>query len=272
MCIVGGVSRDTNWEHERDALRSFNCNTRSIDWSCGDWEFDTWHSTLVDEADRMIDIGLVDQVKKIHDWCNRSDRQTVLLRFHGWKGWFYRHDRTETSRGVVSRGWHRSWCSRRNLLTHYPDCTRMYHTQKDQETDEIHTKTQQGRFGQETQDIDSNFLQHENGPFVNTFWENKTNGCVHFVRNVVVIFSHSCNNHTHTDGDMTQSLRNNAISELRAAETNIGVHWCCGAWFGHTTSWNRCELGHAITTGTVVHRVGRTGRNGASGRSFTFFT
>ena len=82
MCIVGGVSRETQIE----SMKEMHCDIliatpgRLIDLvETENLTLQNITTLVVDEADRMIDIGLVDQVKKIHDWCNRSDRQTVLL-------------------------------------------------------------------------------------------------------------------------------------------------------------------------------------------------
>ena len=82
MCIVGGVSRETQIK----TMKETNCNIliatpgRLIDLvETENLTLEHVSTLVVDEADRMIDIGLVDQVKKIHEWCNRSDRHTVLL-------------------------------------------------------------------------------------------------------------------------------------------------------------------------------------------------
>jgi superfamily II DNA/RNA helicase len=72
---------------------------------------------------------------------------------------------------------------------------------------------------------------------------------------------------------MTQSLRNNAISEFKSGKKRILVSTDVAARgldiprLEIVVNWDmpsRLEQ--------YVHRVGRTGRNGASGRSFTFFT
>ena len=204
MCIVGGVSRETQIK----TMKETNCNIliatpgRLIDLvETENLTLEHVSTLVVDEADRMIDIGLVDQVKKIHEWCNRSDRHTVLLSASmAEKADFVdtivtkpREElylEADTVRDVhVGISSHINQAVRgvrdiRALVTFsYPsltiillECceklnsrfaleyitgTRLCHAQKDQKTHEIYSKNQQRRFREKKQDFNSNLLQHE---------------------------------------------------------------------------------------------------------------
>eukprot|EP00938_MAST-03A_sp_MAST-3A-sp1_P000795 g795.t1 len=260
MCIVGGVSRETQIENMRamhcdiliatpgrliDLVETENLTLRDV-------------STLVvDEADRMIDIGLVDQVKKIHDWCNRSDRQTVLLS----ASMAEKADFIDT---IVPKP--------REELYLDADTVRDVHVGISSHITQTvhvcatHKKTKKlMKFIRKLNKEDSG-KRHKTSIliFCNT---KKTVGFVNtFLRkqNERVCALH---------GDMTQSLRSNAISEFKSGKKRILVSTDVAARgldiprLEIVVNWDmpsRLEQ--------YVHRVGRTGRNGASGRSFTFFT
>ena len=260
VCIVGGVNRE-----EQIKMMKTHCNIliatpgRLIDLvETENLTLRDVSTLIVDEADRMIDIGLVDQVMRIHKWCDRNDRHTVLLSAS------MPEKEADFIDTIVPKP--------REELYLEADTVRdvrvgiSSHVNQTVHVCATHKKTKKlMKFIRKLNKEDSS---KRNKTSILIFCNTKKT--VGFVST----FLRKQNERvTALHGDMPQSVRSSSILDFKSGKKRVLVSTDVAARgidiprLEVVVNWDmpsRLEQ--------YVHRVGRTGRNGASGRSFTFFT